>query len=96
MKVVTGILLILLLALQYRLWVGEGSVAEVAHLRSEIEAQREELARIRERNQALQAEVEDLRKGLEAIEERARSELGMIKKGEIFYQVIEDDAEARP
>jgi cell division protein FtsB len=93
MKVVTGILLILLLALQYRLWVGEGSVAEVAHLRGEIEAQRTELAQIRGRNQALQAEVEDLRKGLEALEERARSELGMIKKGEIFYQVIEDGAE---
>ena len=93
MKVVTGILLILLLALQYRLWVGEGSVAEVAHLRGEIEAQRAELAHIRERNQALQAEVEDLRKGLEALEERARSELGMIKKGEIFYQVIEDGSE---
>ena len=90
MKVVTGILLILLLALQYRLWVGEGSVAEVTHLRAEIKAQRAELARIRERNQALQAEVADLQKGLEAIEERARSELGMIKKGEIFYQVIED------
>ena len=95
MKVVTGILLVLLLALQYRLWVGEGSVAEVAHLRGEIEAQRVELARIRERNQALQAEVQDLRKGLEAIEERARSELGMIKKGEIFYQVIEDDPETQ-
>ncbi len=96
MKVVTGILLILLLALQYRLWVGEGSVAEVAHLRAEIEAQRVELERIRERNQALHAEVEDLRKGLEAIEERARSELGMIKKGEIFYQVIDEDSGAGP
>ena len=96
MKVVTGILLILLLALQYRLWVGEGSVAEVAHLRAEIAAQRVELERIRERNQALHAEVEDLRKGLEAIEERARSELGMIKKGEIFYQVIEEDSGAGP
>ena len=94
MKVVTGILLILLLALQYRLWVGEGSVAEVNHLRGQIEAQRVELVRIKERNQALQAEVEDLRKGLEAIEERARSELGMIKKGEIFYQVVEDAPES--
>ena len=96
MKVVTGILLILLLALQYRLWVGEGSVAEVIHLRAEIEAQTAELARIRERNQALQAEVMDLRKGLEAIEERARSELGMIKRGEIFYQVIEDSSTPDP
>jgi cell division protein FtsB len=91
MKALVGVLLILLLALQYRLWVGEGSLAEVNRLRKEIELQRELLKRLEQRNRALQAEVDDLRQGQEAIEERARSELGMIKQGEIFYQVIEQE-----
>ena len=89
MRLLIAVLFLLLLLLQYRLWVGEGSLAEVSNLRREISTQRAELDRLIERNQALQAEVADLRKGLDAIEERARSELGMIKKGEIFYQVIE-------
>lgn len=84
---VTGLVLLLLL-LQYRLWVGPGSLAEVNNLRHEIGALREELVGLRERNRALQAEVEDLRSGQAAVEERARSELGMIKQGERFYQVI--------
>jgi len=81
-------LILLLLLLQYRLWVGPGSLAEVNNLRHEISALREELVGLRERNRALQAEVEDLRSGQAAIEERARSELGMIKQGERFYQVV--------
>ncbi|MFZ1536092.1 MAG: cell division protein FtsB [Chromatiaceae bacterium] len=89
MRVLTLALLLLLGWLQYRLWVGEGSLAEVAALRHEILAQGEELERQRTRNRRLQAEVEDLRQGQDALEERARSELGMIKGGEIFLQVIE-------
>ena len=89
MRLLIAVLFLLLLLLQYRLWVGEGSLAEVSNLKREITTQRAELDRLKERNQALQAEVADLRKGLDAIEERARSELGMIKQGEIFYQVIE-------
>ncbi len=81
----------LLLLLQYRLWVGEGSLAEVSHLKREIAAQQQELARLRQRNRALMAEVQDLKQGLTAIEERARSELGMIRKGETFYQIIEPE-----
>lgn len=92
--VLIGVLVLILLILQYRLWVGEGSLAEVHALRQQIEQQRATLERLRRRNQALQAEVEDLKGGLEAIEERARSELGMIREGEIFYQVIEDEPEA--
>ena len=90
-RIVIAILFLMLITLQYRLWVGEGSLAEVYSLRQEIKVQKETLAGLRKRNQALQAEVADLKKGLEAIEERARSELGMIRKDEVFYQVIEPD-----
>jgi cell division protein FtsB len=78
--------------LQYRLWVGKGSLAEVSNLKQEISDLEQQLVSLRERNRALQAEVEDLRSGNAAIEERARSELGMIKQGEIFYQIIEPQA----
>ena len=89
MRLLIGILLLTLVLLQYRWWVGEGSLAEVSALRGEIASQRTELARIRARNEVLEAEVRDLRDGLEALEERARSELGMIKRGELFLQLIE-------
>jgi cell division protein FtsB len=89
MRIIIGILLLLLILLQYRLWVGPGSLAEVNNLKQEMSQLREELVGLRERNRALQAEVDDLRSGQSAIEERARSELGMIKGGEIFYQVIQ-------
>jgi cell division protein FtsB len=86
--VVIAILVGLLLFMQYRLWVGDGSLAEVNNLQQEISQLQKEMVGLRERNRALQAEVEDLRSGQTAIEERARSELGMIKEGETFYQVI--------
>jgi cell division protein FtsB len=89
MRWIAGILLVCLLVLQYRLWVGDGSLAEVHDLKEEIAAQKAELARLRTRNQALEAEVQDLRSGLDALEERARTDLGMIKQGETFLQVIE-------
>jgi cell division protein FtsB len=89
MRILIVVLLILLLILQYRLWVGEGSLAEVHSLQQDIATQQAELERLRQRNAALQAEVSDLKQGLEAVEERARSELGMIRDGEVFYQIIE-------
>ncbi len=92
MRLLIGILALLFVLLQYRLWVGEGSLAEVNNLRHEIEHQRNELERLRARNRSLQAEVDDLREGMAAIEERARNELGMVKPGEIFYQVVEPEA----
>jgi cell division protein FtsB len=85
-------LLVLLLLLQYRLWVGEGSFAEVWRLHQDVAEQQTENTRLRERNEALDAEVKDLKQGLDAIEERAREELGMIKEDEIFYQIIEEEA----
>jgi cell division protein FtsB len=89
MRLLIVLLLVLVGFLQYRLWVGEGSLAEVHSLRQAITAQEEELERLAMRNRELQAEVDDLRTGLDALEERARVELGMIKPGEIFLQVIE-------
>jgi cell division protein FtsB len=89
------VLVVVLAALQYRLWVGEGSLGEITVLRREIREQQVELERLRERNRALQAEVEDLKRGLGAIEERARSEMGMVREGEVFYQIIEPEGAAR-
>ncbi|MTW19837.1 cell division protein FtsB [Allochromatium palmeri] len=83
------VLVLLLGSLQYRLWVGKGSLAELYGLKHEIAFEESEVERLRLRNRELQAEVDDLREGSEAIEERARTELGMIKPGEIFIQVIE-------
>jgi len=89
MRWLIPLLLIVLGLLQYRIWVGEGSFAEVHVLREELDRQQSELAEMRERNAALRAEVESLRRGYDALEERARSELGMIKRGEVYLQLIE-------
>lgn len=98
MKILVSILLVLLLMLQYRLWVGDGSLAEVWQLRREITAQEAENQRLLERNRVLEAEVRDLKKGVKAIEERARNELGMIRKNETFYQIVgpKEDATKPP
>lgn len=91
MKLIGAILILLLIWLQYRLWLGDGGIPEVLGLEQEIETIQAQVSRLEERNQALAAEVSDLKKGIEAIEERARSELGMIKKDEIYFQVIDGD-----
>ncbi len=83
------LLSILIVVLQYDLWIGEGSVTAAWKLEKTIKLQQRQNARIKKRNDALDAEVKDLKSGLQAIEERARSELGMIKKDETFFQVIE-------
>jgi len=88
MKLVAVGLLTLLVLLQYRLWFGDGSVREVAQLQTQISAQEEQNAKLRERNRTLAAEVQDLKKGTTAIEERARTDLGMVGKSETFYQVV--------
>ncbi len=89
MRLVLILLIILLFWLQYELWVGKGSLAEVRELRNAIESQKKENEQLSERNKSLAAEVKDLKAGLEAIEELARSEMGMIKKDETFYQIID-------
>ena len=90
MKVVLGLLIVLLIALQYRLWFGAGSVQEVWRLHRELTEQRVEMSDLITRNQALEAEVSDLKSGLDAIEERARARLGMIDDDETFYQFVRD------
>jgi len=87
-KWLIGSLIVLLLILQYRLWFGDGSVQAFWQLREEAKATHSELLNLRSRNQALEAEVADLKSGLDAIEERARTELGMIDEDETFYQFI--------
>ncbi|GHA68900.1 cell division protein FtsB [Cognatilysobacter bugurensis] len=81
----------LLALLQARLWLGTGGYQAVAALEQQVQAQTRENAGLGERNDALAAEVEDLKSGEAAAEERARSELGMIKPGEVFYRVVESD-----
>ena len=88
MKILASVLLALLLVLQYRLWLGDGGMREVARLRSEISKQQVENDQLRERNRTLAAEVQDLKKGTTAIEERARTDLGMVGQRETFYQVV--------
>jgi cell division protein FtsB len=80
----------LLFLLQYRLWTGNGSLVEVNLLKDEIEKIENENENLKERNLSLTAEVFDLKQGHEAIEEIARSEMGMIKDGETFYQIIDN------
>jgi cell division protein FtsB len=97
MRILTLVLVLLLITLQFRLWVGKGSLAEVYNLKNEISELEGELAKMRERNQELLAEVRDLQSKREWIEERAREDLGMVRKGEVFYQVIEPrDDDERP
>lgn len=84
----TTFLLLLLVLLQYRLWFGNGSLTDIHHLNAIRDTQLQENTELRERNQSLAAEVIDLKQGLDAIEERARSEMGMIKEDETFFQVI--------
>ena len=86
---VLALLLLALVALQAKLWWGEGGLGEARELDRQVADQRAENARLQQRNDALSAEVEDLKSGEAAVEERARSELGMIKPGETFYRVVE-------
>jgi len=89
-RVLLLLLALLLAGLQYTLWLGSGGEREVAGLRQQVATQQAENLRLQERNGALAAEVEDLKSGEAAVEERARSELGMVKPGETFYRVVED------
>ncbi|MDH4149580.1 MAG: cell division protein FtsB [Betaproteobacteria bacterium] len=79
----------LILLIQYPLWLGKGGLLRVWETEQKIELQRETNRRLQARNAALDAEVLDLKQGLEAVEERARSELGMIRRDEIFFQVLD-------
>lgn len=88
MRSLLVVLIILLAMLQYKLWLGEGGFTDVRRLEQKVAEQVAENALLQQRNEELEAEVVDLREGVEAIEERARSELGMIQEEEEFYLVV--------
>ncbi len=94
MKILVALLVILLIGLQSRLWFGDGSLSEVVQLSRELEVQKEKLRLLEERNRILEAQVLDLQNGLDAFEEKARNDLGMIKQGETFIQLIPDQESA--
>lgn len=88
------VLLVILIGLQLKLWSGSGGMREVRALRDAVSKQDADNDRLRQRNQALAADVSDLKHGEQAVEARARAELGLIKPGETFYQVVERPAGA--
>lgn len=89
MKRLVLVLILLVSALQYRLWEGDGGVREVQQLKSRLAEQHSQNEQLKLRNQGMYAEIKDLRSGYEAIEERARNELGMIKEGETFFRIVD-------
>jgi cell division protein FtsB len=89
MKILLSIIILLIALLQYRLWYADGGIEEIQHNQLELIELKKQVEEKRERNAALYAEVEDLRKGQESLEEHARNQLGMIRDGETFFQVLE-------
>jgi cell division protein FtsB len=89
-RIFVVVLLLVIAGLQTRLWTGQGSFAHVHSLSEKVSVRSVENDRRRGRNAVLKAEILDLKKGLEAVEDIARSELGLIKKGEIFFLLVED------
>ena len=90
-KILILALLVVLVGLQSRLWLGEGSFAHVNALQAKVSRKVAENGVKVQRNKILRAEIIELKRGLESIEEKARSEFGLIKEGETFFLLIEDD-----
>ena len=88
MKILISVLIALLIGLQYKLWIGDGSLSEVVQLSKELDQQKQKLYLLEQRNSVLEAQVLDLQNGLDVFEEKARNDLGMIKQGETFIQLI--------
>ena len=89
MRATLGLLVFVLLILQYQFWIGEGGVVDVVSIQGKLAAKKARISQKAERNLALKAEVVDLRNGHDAIEERSRHDLGLIKPGETFFQVVD-------
>jgi len=94
MKTLIFFLILVLIGLQYKLWFGDGSLSEVVQLSRELEIQKQKLQVLEERNRILEAQVLDLQNGLDAFEEKARNDLGMIKQGETFIQLIPPEGDS--
>ena len=90
------VFVVLIAALQYPMWLGKGGWLQVRELDRQVALQRDANAKLKGRNEALDAEVRDLKTGYEAIEERARSELGMVKQDEVFFQLQQRGAVEAP
>ena len=89
MRSIVLLLFLAFLSLQYKLWLGDGSVRQWMHLEDKLVAEQQENKRLAARNRAIEADVLELKSGEQALEEQARFELGMIKEGEIYYQCVE-------
>jgi cell division protein FtsB len=96
LKLITLALIAVIALLQHPLWLGKGGWLRVWEVDNQVRAQREANQKLALRNAALDAEVRDLKQGLDAIEERARSELGMIKRDEIFFQILDERQAGKP
>lgn len=96
MRILTLILVLLIAIIQYPLWVGKGSWLSVWKIDSELAKQQQANSQLELRNASLSAEVRDLKTGYDAIEERARNELGMIKQDEVFFQILDKPQAAAP
>ena len=90
MKILAGVLAALIVLIQYPLWLGKGGWVRAWQVENDLQKQQDNNTRLEKRNDALAAEVRDLKQGTEAIEERARFELGMVRKDEVFFQVVEE------
>lgn len=95
-QILEAVLIAIVLLLQYLLWIAEDGVRQTYALRVSIQAQTEENAVLNERNQALEADIKDMKNGLAAIEERARTEMGMIRPDETFYRILEQPLPTPP
>ncbi len=95
MRVFAFGLLTLVAILQYNLWFGKNGEADLAKVQGDIVIQEGVNAKLKQRNDEMYAEIDDLRQGLDAIEERARHQLGMVKEDETFYRIIGDDAPSK-
>ncbi len=94
MRWVLGVLLLILVFLQYRLWIAEGSLAEQKRLERQVEEQTAINQALRERNAVLEREVLELQTGNRGVEQRAREQLGLVREGETFYQFVEGEDQA--
>lgn len=93
MRAIVFALILFLMVLQYTLWFGKGGIRDVSLLQQTVDQQQADIGALKARNQALAAEVRDLKQGMEAIEELARSEMGMVKDGEVFFQILKPEPE---
>ena len=95
MRYLPHTLIALIIAIQYPLWVGKGSWLRVWEVNKQLTVQKDSNVKLAQRNAALDADVRDLKEGSAAVEERARQELGMVKPGEAYYQIVDNNKKSK-